>query len=60
MKTFVYNFNGTVYETNEAFDATYRTMKKEAEASGEPFSRQVVCDGKIINQHYCNGIWVND
>ena len=60
MKTFIYNFNGTIYETNEAFDSTYRAMKKEAVANGEPFTRQIVCGEKITNQHYTNGIWLDD
>lgn len=58
MKTFIYNFNGIIYETTEAFDNTYRTMKKEAVANGEPFSRQVVDGDKITNEIYRNGIWI--
>lgn len=61
MKTFIYNFNGTTYETTEAFDDTYRAMKREAVANGEPFSRQVVTGDKIVNQHYHPaGIWLDD
>ena len=60
MKTFIYNFNGTIYETAKAFDDTYRAMKKEAVENGEPFTRQIVCGEKIINQHYSNGIWLDD
>ncbi len=60
MKTFIYNFNGETYETTTAFDDTYRAMKREAEANGEPFSRQVVDGDKVINQHYSNGIWLDD
>lgn len=60
MKLFVYNFNGDIYETTEAFDATYRAKKAEAVANGESFSRQVVDDDKIVSQHYHNGIWLDD
>jgi len=58
MKTFIYNFNGDIYETNTAFDATYRAKKKEAEANGESFTRQVVDGNKITNEIYVNGIWI--
>lgn len=58
MKTFIYNFNGNIYETTTAFDATYRTKKAEAIANGEPFSRQVVDGAKITNEIYRNGIWI--
>ena len=60
MKTFIYNFGGHIYETTTAFDDTYRQLKKEAEANGESISRQVVDGSKISNQHYCNGIWLDD
>ena len=58
MKTFIYNFNGDIYETNTAFDATYRAKKKEAEANGESFTRQVVDGNKITNEIYVNGFWI--
>jgi hypothetical protein len=58
MKTFIYNFNGDIYETNTAFDATYRAKKKEAEVNGESFTRQVVDGNKITNEIYVNGIWI--
>ena len=58
MKTFIYNFNGDIYETNTAFDATYRAKKKEAETNGESFTRQVVDGNKITNEIYVNGIWI--
>ena len=60
MKLFVYNFYGDIYETTEAFDDTYRAKKREAEANGEPFSRQVIDGDKITSQHYVNGIWLDD
>lgn len=59
-KLFIYNFNGEIYETTEAFDETYRAMKKQAVANGESFNRQVVCGDKVINQHYNNGTWLDD
>lgn len=59
-KLFVYNFNGDIYETTEAFDATYRAKRNEALANGEPFSRQVVCGDKIVNQYYSNGCWFDE
>lgn len=59
-KLYIYNFNGTIHETYEAFDETYRTLKREAIASGEPFSRQVVCGEQIVNQFYSNGIWLDE
>lgn len=59
-KLFIYNFNGEIYETTEAFDETYRAMKKQAVANGESFSRQVVCGDKVTNQHYNNGAWLDD
>lgn len=61
VKKYVYNFNGTVYETTEAFDDTYRKLKAEAVKNGEPFSRQVIDGDKIINQRYNPaGIWVDE
>lgn len=57
MKLFVYNFNGTIYETNTAFDDTYRKLKAECVVNGEPFSRQVIDGDTIINETYHNGIW---
>ena len=60
MKTFIYNFGGYTYESNEAFDDTYRQLKREAEANGEKITRQVVSGNKISNQHYVNGIWLDD
>lgn len=57
---YIYNFNGTIHETYEPFDATYRALKKEAVANGEPFSRQVISGDEITNQHYSNGVWLND
>lgn len=59
-KLFVYNFNGTIYETYEAFDETYRAMKKEAIANGEPFSRQVITNEKIFNEYYVDGCWLTE
>ena len=59
-KLFVYNFNGDIYETTEAFDATYRAKQREALANGEPFSRQVVYGDKIVNQYYRNGCWFDE
>lgn len=58
MKTYIYNFNGTIYETTTAFDDTYRKLKAECVANGEPFNRQVVNGDNITNEVYCNGIWV--
>ena len=60
MKTYVYNFNGTIYETTEAFDATYRALKAQAVANGEPFNRQVINGDNITNEVYCNGIWLTE
>lgn len=60
MKYFVYNFNGTIYETTTAFDDTYRQLKAECVANGEPFSRQVVDGDKTTNETYHNGIWLAD
>jgi hypothetical protein len=59
MKLFIYNFHGDIYETTEAFDATYRMKAAEAIANGESFSRQVV-DGDKIRNEICvgNGFWV--
>ena len=59
-KLFIYNFNGDIYETTEAFDATYRAKRNEALAKGEHFSRQVVCGDKITNEVYCNGCWLRE
>jgi hypothetical protein len=56
MKYFVYNFNGTIYETTTAFDDTYRQLKAECVANGEPFSRQVkpvaFADCHIVSSKY--------
>jgi hypothetical protein len=60
MKTFIYNFNGIIHETTEAFDDTYRQLKAECVANGEPFSRQVIDGNKITNETYHNGIWLAD
>ena len=57
-KLFIYNFNGFIYETNVAFDDTYRELKQKAIANGEPFSRQVVKGDKITNEIYINGMWL--
>lgn len=58
---YVYNFFGTIYETYDPFDATYRQLKAEAIANGEPFSRQVIKGDKIINQKYHPaGIWLDE
>ena len=60
MKTFIYNFNGYIYETHEAFDDTYRKLKAECVANGEPFSRQVVDGNKVTDQYYHPaGIWLD-
>lgn len=59
-KLYIYNFNDTIHETYEAFDETYRMLKREAIASGEPFSRQVICGEQITNQFYSNGIWLDE
>ena len=59
-KLYIYNFNGTIHETHEAFDETYRAMKREAVANGESFSRQVVCGEQVVNQFYKNGIWLDE
>jgi hypothetical protein len=59
MKLFVYNFYGTIYETTEAFDDTYRKLMAEAKANGEPVSRQVVDGDKVTNEIYHPaGIWI--
>lgn len=58
-KLFIYNFNGYIYETTEAFDDTYRRLKADAVANGEPFSRQVITGDKVINEKYhASGIWM--
>lgn len=57
---FIYNFNGDIYETYEAFDATYRAKRNEALANNEPFSRQVVKGDKVINEYYDNGVWMRE
>ena len=60
-KMYVYNFNGTIHETTEPFDDTYRKLKAECVANGEPFSRQVIDGDKIINQKYHPaGIWLDE
>ncbi len=58
MKLFVYNFGGQIYESYEAFDDTYRQLRREAEASGIPYTRQVISGDKISNEVYYNGCWV--
>lgn len=59
MTTYIYNFNGDIYETTEAFDSTYRAKKAEAIANGETFSRQVItAEGKVINEVYRFGAWM--
>ena len=59
-KLYIYNFNGRIHESYEAFDDTYRALKREAVANGEPFSRQVICGEKISNQIYKNGVWIDE
>ena len=59
-KLFVYNFNGTIYETYEAFDPTYRQMKNECLANNEPFSRQTIDGDKIIDEVYDKGCWFRE
>ena len=59
MKTFIYNFNGYIYETNTAFDDTYRQLMREAKANGETVTRQVVNGDKVVNEYYHPaGIWL--
>ena len=57
MTTYIYNFYGTIYETNEPFDETYRKLMREAKANGEPVSRQVIKGERITNERYINGMW---
>jgi hypothetical protein len=59
MKTFIYNFNGDIYETTTAFDATYRAKMAEAKANGETVTRQVIDGNKVVNEYYHPaGIWM--
>ena len=59
MKTFIYNFNGDIYETTTAFDDTYRAKMAEAKASGETVTRQVIDGNKVVNEYYHPaGIWM--
>lgn len=56
---FIYNFNGDIYESTEAFDDTYRAKKRECIANGEPFSRQAITStGKVVDEVYCYGAWI--
>ena len=59
-KLFVYNFGGYIYESHEAFDSTYRTLRNDALANGETITRQVVCGDKISNEVYRNGCWIDE
>lgn len=59
-KLFIYNFNGDIYETYNAFDEVYYIKSKEIKASGQSMTRQVVTDNKIINEVYYNGVWLPD
>ena len=60
MKTFIYNFNGYIYESHEAFDDTYRQLMREAKANGETVTRQVVDGNKVTDQYYHPaGIWLD-
>lgn len=59
MKTFIYNFNGDIYETTTAFDTTYRAKMVEAKANGETVTRQVIDGNKVVNEYYHPaGIWM--
>lgn len=56
---FIYNFDGTIYETTEAFDDTYRELKKSC--IGTPTRQVVKPDGKIICQVLKGGcIWLEE
>jgi hypothetical protein len=59
-KLFVYNFNGTIYETTTAFDDTYRKLRDECLANGEPFSRQTIKGDTIRDEYYHNGCWLDE
>lgn len=59
MKLFVYNIGGYIYESNEAFDSTYRQLKAEALANGETITRQVVDGDKVTDEVYRNGCWID-
>ena len=60
MKTFIYNFHGYIYETNEAFDDTYRQLMREAKANGKIVTRQMVDGNKAPDQYYHPaGIWLD-
>ena len=60
MKTYIYNFNGHIHETNTAFDDTYRQLMREARANGEKVTRQVVDGNKVTDQYYHEaGIWLD-
>ena len=61
MKLFIYNFNGTIYETATAFDDIYYKLKAECIANGEPFSRQIVNGDKVVNEYYHPaGVWLTE
>ena len=57
-KLFVYNFGGYIYESHEAFDSTYRTLRNEALENGETITRQVIVGDTIRNEKYVNGCWM--
>ena len=61
-KLYVYNFNGTIYETYDVFDDTYRALMRESKTKGEPApTRQIICGDKIINEKYHPaGIWLRE
>ncbi len=60
MKTYIYNFNGYIHETNTSFDDTYRQLMREAKANGETVTRQVVDGNKVTDQYYHPaGIWLD-
>ena len=56
MKTFIYNFNGDIYETNTAFDATYRAKKKEAELLSSNMDED---DNLLLDTAFCTFNFVN-
>ena len=59
MTLYVYNFDGVIYETYNAFDEKYRELKRSC--VGTPKRQVIKPNGKIVNEVLkANSIWLEE
>lgn len=54
-KLFVYNVNGTTFETTEAFGQEWKAAKQMAMEEHTIITRQVICGDEITNEFFAQG-----